>query len=59
MKLLKILIVLFLIYIIRRFMQFYRAMKQLQENQLKAQETKKQAATDDVVSAEFKILKDV
>lgn len=62
MRLLKIIIVIFAIYFIRRFFQMYKVMKQIQEEQLKKSEQyqkQNQTApheTQNVVNADFKII---
>lgn len=63
MRLLKILLVIFLIYFIRRFIQMYRVMKTIRENQ--EQKDMDQAARpekeyegkkDSVIDADFKVV---
>jgi Na+/H+ antiporter NhaC len=61
MKLLKIIIVFFLIYFIRRFIQMYKAVKTLQEQQQANAEQNNANATktdgkDKVVEADFKVM---
>lgn len=62
MKLLKIIIIFFVIYFIRRFIQLYRALKQIKENQSQeyagTQETRKPNTKDPsgIVDAEYKVI---
>lgn len=60
MRLLKIIIVLFLIYFIRRFMQMYQVMKGIQAqheaNNLKAQRQEQAEKAENVVNAEYKVI---
>lgn len=61
MKLLKLILVVFTIYFVRRFIQLYKVMKQIQENQLRAQtkETRTQSPgnnADGAIDVEYKIL---
>ncbi len=60
MKLLKIIAFLFLLYLIRRFYQLYRAMKKIQEEQaLRAaseQMKSEGAPANKVVDAEYKVV---
>ncbi|WP_408096465.1 hypothetical protein ACJVC5_15605 [Peredibacter sp. HCB2-198] len=63
MRLLKIIFVFFLIYFIRRFIQMYRTMKQIQDAQLKAhedllrrQKTAEQTQAGNVINADFKVV---
>ncbi len=55
MKLLKIISVVFLIYLIRRFIQLYRTMKKIQEAQANGQ-TYQKKSPDSVVNADFKVV---
>lgn len=61
MKLLKILLFIFAIYFIRRFIQLYRVMKKIQEEQLRQQreesQAKAQSRSGEVVDAEYKVIK--
>lgn len=63
MRLLKIIFVFFLIYFIRRFMQMYKAMKAIQEAQMKANEEQvrrnpvtKPVQAENVINADFKVV---
>lgn len=64
MKLLKIILVVFLIYFIRRFIQMYKVVKALQENQAQNQKPtspednqgEPQKKNDKVVEADFKVM---
>lgn len=64
MRLLKIILVIFLIYFIRRFIQMYKVMKTIRDNQdINPQgprpqaETKKDSpAKDTVIDADFKVM---
>lgn len=61
MRLLKIILVIFAVYFIRRFMQMYRVMKAIQEQQkAQAQETaenfKASVRNPGVVNADFKVI---
>jgi len=63
MKLLKLIIAIFVIYFIRRFIQMYRAMKKIQEEQiLKSQEDQSQAQSQSneknktVINAEYTVI---
>jgi hypothetical protein len=62
MRLLKIILVFFLIYFIRRFIQMYRVMKSIQEQQLaqaaRAQEQQHQPSpkNDTIINADFKVV---
>lgn len=58
MKLFKILLFIFAVYFIRRFIQFYRVMKKIQEEQRKAG-TNPQATPSNnshIVDAEYKVM---
>lgn len=57
MRLLKIICVVFLIYFIRRFIQMYKVMKRIQEEQanLRNQHAPKQAPSE-VINADFKVV---
>lgn len=64
MKIFKILAIIFLIYFIRRFIQMYRVMKALQENQNKGPQNPseenphmhKNTNDKDVVDADYKVI---
>ena len=57
MKLLKIIGVIFLIYFIRRFIQMYRVMKSVQEQQMKNQSPPRPSQKDqNVINAEYKVM---
>lgn len=61
MKLLKIILVFFIIYFVRRAFQFYRAVKRIQQENLQRQNEFQQTAAQpkadgEVVNAEFKVL---
>lgn len=60
MKLLKIISVVFIIYFIRRFIQLYRTMKKIQEEQAKGQtynnKTAGTASERNTINADFKVV---
>jgi hypothetical protein len=66
MKLLKIILIIFLIYFIRRFIQMYRVMKQFQAEQVANQKREAEAGMhsqaqpkkndDDAINADFKVM---
>ncbi len=63
MRLLKILLVIFLIYFIRRFIQMYRVMKTIRENQEQKDATEAaqpekafERKKDSVIDADFKVV---
>lgn len=59
MKLLKIISILFLIYFIRRFMQMYRVMKEIQQAQKNAQAQNHQRNSppkEEAINADFKVM---
>lgn len=60
MKLLKLLLFIFAVYFIRRFIQLYKVMKQVQENQLKAQSRQEQPwpakPSSGVIDVEYKVI---
>lgn len=60
MKLLKIISVVFIIYLIRRFIQLYRVMKRIQEEQAKGQtfhnKTAGASTERNTINADFKVV---
>jgi hypothetical protein len=60
MKLLKIISIFFIIYFIRRFIQLYRTMKKIQEEQAKGQtyhtKTTSAASERNTINADFKVV---
>ena len=60
MKLLKVIVVIFLFYFIRRFFQMYKVMKAMQERQsaeFQAHAAKEAEKKGDIIEADFKIIK--
>jgi flagellar basal body-associated protein FliL len=60
MKLLKIILIIFLIYFVRRFFQMYRVMKQVQAEQVANKKREAEAEPnkkdDDAINADFKVM---
>ncbi len=58
MKLLKLITIIFVVYFVRRFIQLYKAMKTIQEKQQQqASAQSHKNNNDDVIEADFKIVK--
>lgn len=56
MKLLKIIIIFFLIYFIRRFIQMYRVMKKIQEEKKLNPQAPPSSSHSDAIDADFKVV---
>ena len=56
MRLLKVIVVIFIVYFVRRFIQMYRAMQKLQEEARVKQPEKSSSVKSDVVEADYRVM---